>query len=274
MTSQIIRILAKRILAFHLVSNLVIRMYPLASAFKFESISQSRLVHIIRLISTPRPNQFQLMRIGSHNDGGYLAINDFSKDDTLVSLGIGDNIDFERDISSHVGKILAFDHTVDLSSSEITNLTFCKVGVKAKSTPGFTTLAKIVEENSLTGDLILKIDIEGWEWEVLDSLNSLELSRFKQIIGEFHGFHEIRNFDLIERVVNKLSEYFVVTNSHANNWGAYQIIQRVAVPDVVEISWLRKDRSNLIPTNAPNRFENLNTPNNPSSLDLGYNFFQ
>ena len=273
MTSQIIRVLAKRILAFQIVSNLIIRLYPLATTNKFGSISQSRLVHILRLISTPSPNQFQLIRIGSHNDGGYLAINDFSKNDTLVSLGIGDNIDFERDISNHVGKILAFDHTVDLLSSEIDNLTFFKVGVTAKSTTGFTTLANIVEENSLTGDLILKIDIEGWEWEVLDSLNGLELGRFKQIIGEFHGFHEIGNFELIERVVNKLAEYFDVTNSHANNWGAFHIIQGVAVPDVVEISWLRKDLSKSIPMNAPNRVENLNSPNNPSSLDLGYNFF-
>lgn len=274
MTSQLIRFLARRILAIPVMSNLIIRLYPLATTNKFGSISQSRLVHILRMISTPSANQFQLMRIGSHNDGGYLAISDFSKDDTLVSLGIGDNIDFERDISNRVGKILAFDHTVDLFSPEIENLTFSKVGVKAKSTPGFTTLLNIVEENSLTGDLILKIDIEGWEWEVLDSLNSLELCRFKQIIGEFHGFHEIRNFELIERVVNKLAEYFVVINSHANNWGAYQIIQRVAVPDVVEISWLRKDRSKVISATAQNGVKNLNSPNNSSGLDLGFNLFQ
>lgn len=273
MTSQIIRVLARRILAFQIVANLIIRLYPLATSNKFGSISQSRLVHILRLISTPSPNQFQLMRIGSHNDGGYLAVNDFSRDDTLVSLGIGDNLDFERDIANHVGKILAYDHTVDVLDSEIDNLTFYKVGVKAKSTPGFTTLAKILEENSLAKDLILKIDIEGWEWEVLDSLSSVELGRFKQIFGEFHGFHEIRNFELIERVVNKLADNFVVTNNHANNWGAYQIIQKIAVPDVVEISWLRRDLSKSIPISASNRIENLNSPNNPSSLDLGYNFF-
>jgi len=214
------------------------------------------------------------MRTGSHNDGGYLSVNDFSENDVLVSLGIGDNLDFEKELSCYVGKILAFDHTVDLLNTEIDNFVFFKVGVKAKSTIGFTTLTNIFEENSLSGDLILKIDIEGWEWEVLESLSSLELGRFKQIIGEFHGFHEIRNYELIERVLYKLTENFVVTNSHANNWGAYQIIQKVAVPDVIEISWLRKDRCKLIPTNTSSGIQNLNSPNNPSSLDLGYNLFQ
>lgn len=274
MTGQLFRFLAKRILSFQLASNLIVRLYPLATSNKFRSISQSRLVNILRVISTPQPRLFPLLRIGSQNDGGYLSVNDFSEEDTLVSLGIGDNIDFERDISKRVGKILAFDHTIDLRNTEIKNLTFFKLGVKAKSAPHFTTLGKIIEENTLTSDLILKIDIEGWEWEVLDSLDSSELYRFKQILGEFHGFHEIRNFEVIERVINKLAENFVVTNHHANNWGAYHIINRVAVPDVIEISWLRKDRSKEISSTAKKGTENLNSPNNPSALDLGFNIFQ
>lgn len=274
MTQKFIRVLARKIVAFKIISILIIKLYPLATAKKFAVISQQRLVNVLRLISTPNPNFFQLVRIGSQNDGGYLVVNNFSETDTLVSLGIGDNLDFERDISIHVGKILAFDHTVDLVTPGISNLTFFKVGVKAKPTLGFTSLSKIIEENVLTGDLILKIDIEGWEWEVLESLSSSELLMFKQIIGEFHDFHLTHNFELIERVVSNLAENFIVTNSHANNWGAYQIIQRVAVPDVVEISWLRKDCLKSIRIDNHTRIENLNSPNNPAGLDLGYNFFQ
>jgi len=257
-----------------MLSDLIIRLYPFATAKKYGSISQSRLLEILRIISRPHPSGCELFRIGSQNDGGYVCVNDFSEDDTLVSLGIGDNLDFERDISKRLGQILAFDHTVDLFDDKIENLTFSKLGVKAEPAPNFTTLGKIIDEIPISGDLILKIDIEGWEWEVLDSLSSLELSRFKQIIGEFHDFHEIRNFEVIERVVRKLSENFVVTNNHANNWGGYQIIQKVAFPDVLEISWLRKDRIKIAAEFTPKATGNLNSPNNVNDLDLGFNLLQ
>jgi hypothetical protein len=268
------RVLATKFLSFPMVSDLIIRLYPFATSKKYESVSQPRLIEILRIISSPHPSGSELFRIGSQNDGGYVSVNDFSEDDTLVSLGIGDNLDFERDISKRLGRILAFDHTVDLFDDKIENLTFAKLGVKAEPAPNFTTLGKIIDEIPISGDLILKIDIEGWEWEVLDSLSSLELSRFKQIIGEFHDFHEIRNFEVIERVVRKLSENFVVTNSHANNWGGYQIIQKIAFPDVLEISWLRKDRIKIASEFTPKATVILNSPNNVNDLDLGFNLLQ
>jgi len=274
MARQLKRSVATWFLSFSVVSNLIIRLYPFASAKKFESISQARLIEIFRIISKPHLTGYELCRFGSKNDGGYVVVNDFSESDTLVSLGIGDNVDFERAISKRLGRILAFDHTVDLPNKEIANLTFTKIGVKAEVAQNFITLNSIITNNTISGDLILKIDIEGWEWEVLDSLSSLELSRFKQIVGEFHGFHEIRNFDRIERVISKLAENFLVTNSHANNWGDYQIIQKIAIPDVLEISWLRKDRVKGNPKYGQKNSENLNSPNNIAELDLGYNLFQ
>jgi|LakMenEpi03Aug12_release.lakeMendotaPanAssembly.Ray.scaffolds.fasta_scaffold71230_5 FkbM family methyltransferase len=274
MRRQLKRSVAIWFLSISVVSNLIIRLYPFATAKKFESISQVRLVEILRIISKPHSTGCELIRIGSQNDGGYVVVNDFSESDTLVSLGIGDNVDFERAISKKLKKILAFDHTVDFPTNEISNLIFTKLGVKAEVAQNFTTLNRIIADNSISGDLILKIDIEGWEWEVLDSLNSSELSRFKQIIGEFHGFHEIHNFDLIERVISKLAENFLVTNSHANNWGDYQIIQKIPMPDVVEISWLRKDQVKGNSNYGQKSFENLNSPNNVVELDFGYNLFQ
>ena len=268
------RALANKFLSFPMMSDFIIRLYPFATAKKFESISQSRLIEILRTISIPSPNGYDLLRLGSQNDGGYVSVNDFSDGDTLISLGIGDNLDFERDISKRLGRILAFDHTVDLFDDKIENLTFVKLGVKAEPAANFTTLRGIIGDISIIGDLILKIDIEGWEWEVLDSLSSVELGRFKQIIGEFHGFHEIHNFEVIERVVRKLSENFVVTNSHANNWGEYQIIQKIAFPDVLEISWLRKDRMKIASKFTPKTTENLNSVNNVNDLDLGFNLLQ
>ena len=57
----------------------------------------------------------ELIRLGSIDDGGYvLPLKDVRNSDVLISLGISDNWDFEKDFSkiSEV-RILAYDHSID-----------------------------------------------------------------------------------------------------------------------------------------------------------------
>jgi hypothetical protein len=238
---------------------------------KFENVSQNQIVEIMRLIKVKRDESFQLIRIGSLYDGGYLVVDDFSLRDILVSLGIGDNADFEYNISKRIERIIAFDHTVDSIPNMSSNTQFIKLGVKAKSVNQFVTLTSIIEDIPEKNDLLLKIDIEGSEWEVLDSMSDKELTRFRQIVGEFHGFNEEANFETINRVLGKILQNFVVVHTHANNWGQYEIIKRIAVPDVIEITFLRKDAQEVFTNKVKNQMVELNSRNNPSDLDLGFN---
>ena len=266
----------KRKLAYKLIkklhiSELIRRLYPVAMDIKFENVSQNQIVEIMRLIKVKRDESFQLIRLGSLYDGGYLVVDDFSLRDVLVSLGIGENADFEYNISTRIERIIAFDHTVDSIPNMSSNTQFNKLGVKAKSVNEFVTLTSIIEDIPEKNDLLLKIDIEGSEWEVIDSMSDKELTRFRQIIGEFHGFNEETNFETINRVLGKILQNFVVVNTHANNWGQYEIIKRIAIPDVIEITFMRKDTKSVFTNKVKNQIAALNSRNNPSDLDLGFN---
>ena len=238
---------------------------------KFEKISQIQLLEIMNLIKVNKHESYELVRLGSVYDGGYLVIDDFSMRDVLVSLGIGDNAEFECKISNKIERVIAFDHTIDAMPEITNNIKFNKLGVKAKEEDNFVTLSSIIGNIPTKNDLLLKIDIEGWEWEVLNSISETEICRFRQIIGEFHGFNNAINLEKINQVLSKILRNFIIVNSHANNWGQYEIIKRLPVPDVIEITFIRKDSYVCSSNTDEYQPQKFNSKNNPSDLDLGFN---
>jgi hypothetical protein len=266
----------KRLLAYNLIkllnaSELIRRLYPLAMDIKFEKISQIQLLVIMNMIKISKHESYRLIRLGSFYDGGYVVIDDFSRRDVLVSLGIGDNAEFECNIANKIERVIAFDHTIDAMPETTSNIEFNKLGVKGKLVDNFVTLSSIIENIPAENDLLLKIDIEGWEWEVLKSISETEISRFRQIIGEFHGFSKAESLETINQVLTKILRNFIVVNVHANNWGKYDMIKRLPIADVIEITFVRKDSYESPKNSIENQRHKFNSKNNPSDLDLGFN---
>ena len=60
-------------------------------------------------------NENELVRVGSIDDGGYVVpLLDIKNSQILISMGISDNWDFEKDFSKiSNAKILAYDNTID-----------------------------------------------------------------------------------------------------------------------------------------------------------------
>ena len=120
---------------------------------------------------------------------------------------------------------------------------FEKLGIAAVESENFTTITAIVSKLPEESDLILKIDVEGAEWDVLNSLSLDTLGRFRQIAAEFHNLHSIDDTDHFERIISslsKVSQTHVLTNFHINNWASYQLVAGVPFPDVVEVTYLRR----------------------------------
>jgi hypothetical protein len=127
----------------------------------------------------------------------------------------------------------------------------------------FDTLANQISKNGDGGKrLIVKIDVEGAEWDALMATPDAVLERIDQLPMELHGSHERRFL----QVVRKLKRTFWVANLHFNNWScdaetapfpsrAYQVLlvnKRIGVRDMAAGS----------PKPSP-----LNAPDNPAWTD-------
>lgn len=201
-------------------------------------------------------------RFGSINDGGYILLDELEDDDFLISFGIGNDVEFEnqiadRGISSHL-----YDNSITNLPKAIPGSVFFNETIGPKPLVTIYDALKRIPDSARA---ILKMDIEGSEWQTLEFESKDTLSRFSQLVVEFHNLSEIAidsKAQLIVSVLRKMNEIFFVANLHANNNGDFMIIENVPLPDVLEVTYLnRKYYSKLL--NRPRKIEKDFLPNNP-----------
>ena len=272
MTHSRKRDIAKILLRSLGLSKFVLKAYPVAIENVFPSVTRERIDSLRQLFPLKLSKDVSWKRFGSEGDGGYLLSDDISESDICISLGIGDNYSFDLELAKYCKQVLMFDHTITPPELLSPNMVFEKVGISTVESEDFTTIEKIVSNLPTESDLILKIDVEGAEWEVLESLTLETLGRFRQIAAEFHNLHAIDNTKHFEKIVaslSKLSQTHFLSNFHINNWASYQLVAGVPLPDVVEVTYIRRishmgDHFNL--------GLSLNQSNNADLSDAASNF--
>ena len=180
----------------------------------------------------PKKN-YNLIRVGSENDGGYLLDPDsITQSETMIALGLGTDWNFEKNFikNNKNCKLHCFDFKINkyfwiknilkgiekfilrkisyktFKSQIINNLEYSqffknkniffheRVIAKNKSC---TSLDSIVKEFDLTKNIFLKIDIEGAEYRILDEI-ILHEEKISGIVIEFHDVdlhkNKIKNF--------------------------------------------------------------------------------
>ena len=262
MTHSLKRSVSKSLLKALGLSKYFLKAYPIAIENQFEDISREQIDKLRQLFALNVSSNITWKRFGSPGDGGYLLKDEISKSDICISLGIGDDYTFDLDIAKYCQQVLMFDHTIDYPQLLSSNMSFKKIGIASVEAENFTTIERIISELPVESDLILKIDIEGAEWEILESLTFYTLRRFKQIAAEFHNLHAIHNTEHFERIMNalsKISQTHFLANFHINNWASYQLVAGVPFPDVVEVTYIRRASSSGKQVDLEN---SLNQPNN------------
>lgn len=196
------------------------------------------------------------IRVGNKSDGGYVIYKElFNKVTKVFSFGIGDDISFEIELSkkfSNIHKINLFDPTINLINVPDKKLfTFKKETLLKEDTSLFF-------EKENTNNSLLKMDVEGDEWDYLYELG-YEVS-FNNIIVEFHLFNildrkdlspyftEVYNKKFIKeindsiyerylRVLSILNEEYYLYHIHVNN----SLLLVKDIPQLIECSFVRKD---------------------------------
>ncbi len=240
-------------------------------------------------------NYCNLVRRGSTNDGGYLLPSDITAQ-FLISLGLGDDWKFELDLikCKQVNKFIVFDHSVTLLNllrmlmnrkKKLNAFIFRAIillryfrdfiflrrqHVKKKVTKyGSIENSSAINLNEIFREfvvdpkstIILKIDIEGSEFDIIEQV--LEFS--SQILVLIIEFHEIlKQKDKFKTSFELLKSRFSLIHTHVNNYGE---IDELLIPNVCEFTFINQNlyRENGKVSRLP-RF-GLDSPSSPGRPD-------
>ena len=221
----------------------------------FPTINHSKLIKLINLLK-PFDLGHDLIRVGPYGDGGYLIPDVLKKIKTCFSPGVGSIHGFENDLLEKGIKVFMADGTVEKPILFNKNYEFIKKNLGTYEDDVTTTLNSWMENKQAQDDVLLQMDIEGSEYEVVNSLDELNLKKFKVMIIEFHYFEQVltkMGYKIIESVMEKILKYFDVAHIHPNNSSGSYKINKVVVPSALEITFLskelslKKDRINKLP---------------------------
>ncbi len=112
-----------------------------------------------------KSKEFDLVRVGSINDGGYVMLDDFKENYRAYSFGIGNDISWDDWVSNKGIQELCYDHTIDGLPHQNLMLSWFKTGIGDEDKPedNLLSLTTILKQNGDENNhnLILKMDVEG-----------------------------------------------------------------------------------------------------------------
>jgi len=233
-------------------------------------------------------HSFDLIRLGRNNDGGYLVgRNSLENSKYLISLGIGDDWSFEEDfLKKNRSNVIVqcVDDTLDkkyLIQKIIQQLLFLLYNRKFKHLKSlfksYLNFIKIEKKLNLIKKKIfynneldeifnkipegqgifLKMDIEGSEYRILESILSNQ-NKLLGLIAEFHDYdlHKDRVLNFVKRLD------LTLIHIHGNNTAKTDLNGDVTV---FEVSFDKYP----IKINEANRLPNLlDMPNDPNIKEV------
>lgn len=233
--------------------------------------TSSMLNDMLTLLNPSQHLKNGLQRYGSKQDGGYVVHHNLALGSHLISLGVGDNISFDSDLAQIVRSITLCDFSIDELPVKIPNAQLIRKKVVAKV---MDKSKEIALEELLDGlprdeNVLIKMDIEGYEWEILANFDWSQFPQVNQLVIEFHGLlQKAKTFQSLSmlQVVEGLTKTFQVVNFHANNYGDFECFLNIPLPDVIEVTLVRREVST---SESPATFmTRLNYPNNPFAPEI------
>lgn len=216
------------------------------------------------------------IRVGGNGDGGYVMLDSFDRINCVYSIGVGAEIRFDEFFANRGLDVYMFDHTIDSIPSNDIHLHWNRVGICGSGTQKFDdliTLDDMVGDfSSVNGNVaILKMDVEGFEWDVLSTVKSESLDIFDQIVMEFHGLHDLNNRRKILIGLENLNKTHQLVHVHANNAGTVIEIDGWVLPDLLEVTYVNKNNYEIIPSDRcfPTALDSKNIELFPE-ITLGY----
>ncbi len=195
----------------------------------------------------PLETDTPLRRLGPQGDGGYLVPDDLDGISACFSPGVSTVSGFEESCAELGMRVFLADASVDGPAVEHPQFSFAKRYVGAFSEGDFISAEDWVASSGIDADsdLLLQMDIEGFEYETLLGMPSSLLERFRILVIEFHRLDQLWNryyFQFVSRAFEKLLTSHACVHIHPNNAGPVQSYAGLEIPTLAEFTFLRRDR--------------------------------
>ena len=144
--------------------------------------------------------------------------------------------------------VYMFDHTIEPLKFENAKLHFFQEGVAGRTdvSQNLFAITDHLRRHQINGDrLILKMDVEGAEFDAFEFIPDDTLHRFEQIILEVHWLNNLEDSDFRAqfcRIFQKLNRIFTLFHVHANNWdgpNGFAVVCGIPVSPLLELSYIR-----------------------------------
>ncbi len=248
-----------------------------------------------------------LIRLGRNLDGGYIVDSKVVKKcNTLITFGLGPDWSFEldyikmnnnieifmydytvssfpyiKDILKYLKRFVTFRSNLESVTSRVSYLKKYKDFLGLKNVNFFkekitypiknkidTDINKVFSRINDKEEVILKSDIEGSEYEVIDEIMKFS-NRINMLIFEFHWIDV--NEEIFLESVRKLKKDFEIIHIHGNNH--FPKLDS-GLPIIIEMTLLNKKYIGNEKTEHICKFpiQGLDYPNNPYKEDLTFSF--
>jgi hypothetical protein len=229
-------------------------------------------------IETFRPYALEgnLVRYGNKSDGGYIVNTKYlGLSNVLYTYGVGGEVSFEIDLLKHNPnyKIHLYDSTISKFPEINGNVIKHKEGLASYKKYKYDNLLNHLSINQDVNEkILLKIDIEGGEFDFFRNIDINSLSNVVQMIVEFHI--DKAPVDHFIECLNKINEKFICIHIHGNNYSYINYINNIEFPTLPEFTFINKhyikETPLLISKNYP--IENLDYPNGGMNRDWSISF--
>lgn len=166
---------------------------------------------IYHLLSPKKVFGKKRILLGGKHDGSYVILDDFDKIEIAYSFGISYLVQFDKELADRGIDVFMYDHTIDSLPYENNHFHWKKIGIcgKSSSENNLKTLEELIIENGhiKKNNMILKMDIEGAEWESLRDVPIKFLDKFKYILIEYHFLNPEADGQLYYDVLKKIHKY-------------------------------------------------------------------
>ena len=184
---------------------------------------------LVKRLLVPRNIGHDKIRIGPKHDGGYVVSRQCLENTTAVySLGIGDDVEFDTEIAERGLPVYQYDGTIEQLPKLHENFHFKSLMMDSQT----LTTEIHLNNHASSENLLLKMDIEGYEYELIGNIDWKILDCFNQIVFEMHG---CVNLDMVLPLLQKMSQQFVLIHLHSNN-NDYR--SNNGIPNVLELTWV------------------------------------